>query len=109
MIQLASDRTAEDVIIAETRLVAVWFFCYESIPCDHGRAEVAAFDKEFCEDVKVIAVETSENPIFTEEMLIDSVPTLLFFKAADEIARFEGPYSREMLGHRFKKIRNNHA
>ena len=109
MIQRVSDKTAEKMICEERRVIAMWFFSHESIACDHGREEIIAFEKDFKDIVKCVALDVDENPTLTEEMLVDAVPTLILIKDADEIARFEGPYSREMLGQRFKEIIKRYA
>ena len=109
MIPQVTDRTAEELICEEPRVIMMWFFSYESIPCDHARPEVERFDKEFCEIAKCVGLNVDENPHFTEDMLIEAVPTILMIKDADEIARWEGPYSFEALGERFKKILKRQA
>ena len=51
-----------------------------------------------------LRVDVDENPTITEDLLVKSVPTTLVFFDGDEIARFEGPYSREALEDRIGKL-----
>lgn len=102
MIQV-TDCGLEQAIVETGGLLAVWFFDYESIPCDHSKPEVVRVAKEF-PTIKFVKINVVENPLITEEMLIEALPTLLVVKDADEIGRFEGPYSFETMADRFKSI-----
>ncbi len=104
MVTMITDKGLEDRIMETDGLLAVAFLDYESIPCDHFRSELDAAANKLDGKVKFCQIDISENPSITEELLIEMVPTLLLFRDGGEIARFEGPYSREMLCERITQL-----
>ena len=44
------------------------------------------------------------DPSITEELGVQAVPTLLVFREGEELARYEGPYSREALNDRLTQL-----
>lgn len=99
-----TDQGLEEILVEEDKWVVVCFYSRESIPCDHFEQEfedyaVGAGPRTLC-----LRMDVDENPSICEELLIGSVPTTLLFREGEELARFEGPYSREALTERIGNI-----
>lgn len=96
-ITYVTDRDFEEIIVEADGWVVVWFFSRGSIPCDHFETEFEAYAKQAGDSVRCLRMDVDENPSITEELLVEAVPTTLVFREGEELARFEGPYSREAL------------
>ncbi len=73
---------------------------YGSIPCDHFKPELDAMSLHY----KTYQLDVDENPHITEELGIKAVPTVVVYREGEEIARYEGPYSREALLERIRAL-----
>ena len=99
-----NDLGLEERILESDRCVAVAFLHYSSAPCDHFRPELAAVAKILSDKVEFCRIDVTENPTITEELGVQAVPTLLIFREGEEIARYEGPYSKEALFERISAL-----
>jgi len=54
--------------------------------------------------IEFYRIDVTENPTVTDELGVQAVPTLLVFRDGEEIARYEGPYSREALNERLTNL-----
>jgi thioredoxin 1 len=85
-------------------LFAVAFVEYDSIPCKHflpeldAVAEILEWKMEFCR------IYATENPAITLDLGVECVPTLLVFRDGKEIARYEGPYTRQAMEERLRPL-----
>ncbi len=95
--QHVNDIDCERIIIERVGTTVIAFLGYESIPCDHFRPELAHLAGKLDARVPVLWIDVGDHPSFTAELDIKTLPTTLIFRNGDEIARFEGPYSRETL------------
>jgi len=100
MVKDLNDTGLEQRVTESDGLVAVAFLDYGSIPCDHFRPELDAVSDTLDGKVQFFKIDVTENPSITEELGVQAVPTLLVFREGEEIARYEGPYSREALNDR---------
>lgn len=97
MVKRLNDWLFEEMLIQEKGVVGVAFMNYASIPCDHFMPELHGLAELMEDRVKFFIVDVVENPTLSEEFGIDAAPTLVMFKDDEEIARYEGPYSKEAL------------
>jgi thioredoxin 1 len=104
MVKDLNDTGLEERVLEADGLLAVAFLDYGSIPCDHFRPELDAISETMDGKVGFYKIDVTENPSITEELGVQAVPTLLVFREGEEIARYEGPYSREALGDRITAL-----
>lgn len=104
MVKDLNDTGLEERVLESDGLVAVAFLDYGSIPCDHFRPELDAVSDMMDGKVDFYRIDVTENPSITEELGVQAVPTLLVFREGEEIARYEGPYSREALNDRLTAL-----
>ena len=96
-LQHVNDIDAEALITERPGVTVVAFLRWDVIACDHFKPELTAFADKVSTRVTVCWLSQEENPEIVKTLMVDAVPTTLVFKNGDEIARFEGPYSREAL------------
>ncbi|HEX7899950.1 MAG TPA: thioredoxin family protein [Planctomycetota bacterium] len=104
MVKDLNDTGLEQRVTESDGLVAIAFLDYGSIPCDHFRPELDAVSDTLDGKVQFFKIDVTENPSITEELGVQAVPTLLVFREGEEIARYEGPYSREALNDRITAL-----
>src|SRR5262245_12629119 len=104
MVKDLNDQGLEERVLESDGLVAVAFLDYGSIPCDHFRPELDAVSDLLDGRIEFYKLDVSENPSITEDLGVQAVPTLLVFRDGEEVARYEGPYSREALGERLTTL-----
>jgi thioredoxin 1 len=106
MVRDLNDQLLEGRILESEGLVAVAFLDFCSIPCDHFRPELVAVSEMLDSKSKIefYRIDVTENPTITDELGVQAVPTLLVFRDGEEVARYEGPYSREALSERLTAL-----
>jgi thioredoxin 1 len=104
MVKDVNDKGLEERVLEGEGLVAVGFLDFCSIPCDHFRPELEAISEMLEGKVEFYRIDVTENPTITGELGVQAVPTLLVFRDGEEIARYEGPYSREALNERLTTL-----
>ena len=104
MVKELNDQGLEERVLESDGLVAVAFLDYGSIPCDHFRPELDAVSETLEGKIEFCKLDVSENPSITDELGVQAVPTLLVFRDGEEIARYEGPYSREAMNERLTAL-----
>jgi len=100
MVKDLNDHGLEERVLESEGMVAVGFLDFCSIPCEHFRPELDAVADMLEGKLEFYKIDVTENPSITEELGVQAVPTLLIFRDGEEIARYEGPYSREALNER---------
>ena len=91
-----ADIELEAILSRDRGWAAICFSGFCSIPCEHFRAEFEAFAREM-QSVTCVEVVVEENPTITDKCGVTAVPTTLIMNGRQEVARYEGPYSREAL------------
>jgi thioredoxin 1 len=104
MVKDLNDTGVEERVLESDGLVAVAFFDFGSIPCNHFRPELEAVAGQLDGKVEFYRLDVTENPSITDDLGVQAVPTLLVFRDGEEIARYEGPYSREALADRITQL-----
>ena len=103
-LQHVNDIEFERIILERVGVTAIAFLSYKSIACDHFRPELKPLAEKLDSRVAVLWIDVDENPSLTKELGVGAVPTTLLFRNGDEIAKYEGPYSREMLAERMMAL-----
>ena len=104
MVKDLNDTGVEERVLESDGLVAVAFLDFGSIPCKHFRPELEAVASQLEAKVEFYRLDVTENPSITDDLGVQAVPTLLVFRDGEEIARYEGPYSREALTDRITQL-----
>lgn len=104
MVKDLNDTGVEERVLESDGLVAVAFLDFGSIPCNHFRPELEAVASNLDGKVEFYRLDVTENPSITDDLGVQAVPTLLVFRDGEEIARYEGPYSREALTDRITQL-----
>lgn len=95
-----NDTDVEALFEKEKDLFAVVLTSYESIPCQHFEPELRAIAEIMDGRLRFYRVNATENPAAAEYLGVDAVPTVIIFRDREEIAKYEGPYSKEALQER---------
>ena len=105
-IQETSDNKFEEDVLKEQKTVLVDFFAPWCGPCKvlSPLLEEIFQDPEIAEKVKLIKVNTDENPHTAQLYRISGIPNLIVFKEGKPVASQVGVPSREEL---IKFIRDN--
>jgi thioredoxin-like negative regulator of GroEL len=104
MVKRLNDWRFEETLDREKGVVGVAFMSYTSIPCDHFMPELHGLAEIMDGRIKFFIVDCVENPTLTDDLAIEAAPTLVMFKANEEIGRYEGPYSKEALKDRLETL-----
>lgn len=83
-IHVADDEFEEEVLNSEG-LVLVDFWANWCGPCHQMAPILESFAKANAGKVKVVKVDSDENPKTAEEYGIKSIPTLIFFKDGEAV------------------------
>ena len=95
-----NDCGLEERILNARGFLGIAFLSGNSVPCDHFRHEFEALADLLGNRIGLFAVSADENPTIAKDIGVQAFPTMLVFKDGDEVARYEGPYSREALSER---------
>lgn len=104
MIRHITDEGLEDLLVRERALFAVAFMTYDSVPCDRFREEFGDLPELLRGRVKFYQIDEDENPTMADDLKILAVPTMLVFRDGQELARYEGVYTKECLKERFETL-----
>ena len=95
-IAVSSQDFAEKVLQAE-RMVVVNFSSDRSNSCQIFEPEIAAVGQEYQSRVIFASVDVDGNEALTSQYSVDGIPTVIFFKAGQEINRIKGIVMRDKL------------
>lgn len=103
-VKRVTDRDLEDLISSKKEAFGVVFMSAASFACEQLRPEVEALPAALLHRLKIYWLDADENPTITKELSIDALPTLAIYREEEEIARYEGPYSKEALRSRIEEL-----
>jgi len=89
-IQELSASSFETEVLSSAKPVLVDFWAPWCGPCRRIAPLLEQFAKENAEAVKVVKVNTDENQKLAIDYGIDSIPTLILFKAGEVVERLVG-------------------
>ncbi len=79
------DSTFEEEVLKSTKPVLVDFWAPWCGPCRMVATAVDQIADEYSESIKVVKVNTDENPSTATSYSIRSIPTLMIFKKGDKV------------------------
>lgn len=104
MIRRITDEGLEDLLVRERGLFAVSFMTWDSMPCEKFNAELVELPDLLRGRLKFYVIDENENPSVSDEFRILTVPSMLVFRDGQEVARWEGVYTKECLKDRLETL-----
>lgn len=99
------DQSFDEKVLANQGLVVVEFWNEGCIPCRQLRRILTQLAADIPSNIRIGAVNVSENPALAERYGIQAVPSLLFFKNGEVVETRTGVDRRQVL----KKLAEAHA
>lgn len=96
-IQSTSDKTFEKDVLAAKEPVLVDFYATWCGPCKHMSPIVDEVASQFAGKAKVFKVDVDENPMLSQALGIQSIPTLIVFKDGKPIVANTGAMPKSEL------------
>jgi thioredoxin 1 len=93
----ATTDTWEKEVLKEKGLVLVDFWAVWCGPCRMVAPVVEELAKEFTGTLKVVKLNTDENPEIASKYKIMGIPTLMFFKAGEKVDQIVGAVPKAQL------------
>ncbi len=92
-----TDATFKDEVLDSANLVLVDFWAPWCGPCRMVAPVVAEIAEMFIGKVKVVKLNTDENPIIASQYGIRSIPTLMIFKGGQKVDMVVGAVPKTTL------------
>ena len=99
-----TDATFKDEVLDSANLVLVDFWAPWCGPCRMVAPVVEEIAKDFKGQVKVVKLNTDENPIIASQYGIRSIPTLMIFKEGQKVDMVVGAVPRTTLANTLNKL-----
>lgn len=87
----------EKEVLKEKGLVLVDFWAVWCGPCRMVAPTVEELAKEFTGTLKVVKLNTDENPDIASKYKIQGIPTLMFFKGGQKVDQIVGAVPKSQL------------
>lgn len=92
-----TSRDFAEKVLQNEQLVIVNFSSDKSNSCQIFEPEFAAVGQDYRDRVVFARVDVDTNQELTREYSVDGIPTLIFFKAGQQINRIKGIVMRDKL------------
>jgi thioredoxin 1 len=96
-IQEVTTTTWEAEVLNSSGLVMIDFWAVWCGPCRMIAPTVEELAKEYAGKVKVVKLNTDENPDIASRYKIMGIPTLMFFKAGQKVDQIVGAVAKSQL------------
>jgi thioredoxin 1 len=96
----------EQEVLNESGLVLIDFWAVWCGPCRMIAPTVEELAKEYAGKVKVVKLNTDENPEIASRYKIMGIPTLMFFKSGQKIDQIVGAVPKPQLKAKLESLIN---
>ena len=96
----------EQEVMNESGLVLIDFWAVWCGPCRMIAPTVEELAKEYAGKVKVVKLNTDENPEIASRYKIMGIPTLMFFKSGQKIDQIVGAVPKPQLKAKLESLIN---
>lgn len=96
-VQEVTAATWETEVLNSNGLVMIDFWAVWCGPCRMIAPTVEELAKEYAGKVKVVKLNTDENPDIASRYKIMGIPTLMFFKAGQKVDQIVGAVAKSQL------------
>lgn len=103
MIKAVTDENYEEEVLRSDIPVIVDFYADWCVPCKMMAPVLDMVDKEKAGKVKIVKINTDENPEITTKNRVMSIPTLLFVNKGEVKARVEGAVTKSVVDSKLEK------
>lgn len=76
-------------------------------PCNMLAPKLKAVAQDYEDQVSVVKIKVDDDSPVLEDLEVEAIPTLLFFKDGNEISRLEGVAHSKELDQHFKQVLEN--
>lgn len=90
--------------IKKNKLTLVDFWASWCGPCQMIAPVIEEVAKEFLGKLKIAKIDVDDNPKIAADFDVMNIPTLIFFKEAQEVDRIVGIISKKDLTHKIKEL-----
>ena len=104
MSQQFTDANFEQEVLKSDIPVLVDFFAVWCGPCIAMAPTIDELATEYEGKVKIGKIDVDENPQFSQQYGIQSIPTLLVFKNGEPVKKFVGVKSKDVLGETLDEV-----
>ena len=99
-----TDKNFETTISNSDIPVLVEFWASWCPPCKMMEPILDELSEELSNKVKIVKINTDQNPSISKQYQIMSVPTIIIFDKGREVARSIGAQSKQQIINMFKRI-----
>ncbi len=103
-LRVNSDSFASEVLSANV-LTLVDFYSDSCVPCKRLSPVLAEIEEQYAGEVKLVKVNINFDASLAEQYEVQSVPTLIFFKGGEEIARLNGSLKKGEITENIEKLK----
>lgn len=103
MITIVEDDSFEKEVLESVKLVLVDFWAPWCGPCRMVASVVDQIAQDYSNTLKVVKLNTDENPSIATEYGIRSIPTLMFFKEGEKVDTVIGAVPKSTLEIKIQK------
>lgn len=101
-----TDADFEEEVLKATGIVVVDFWAPWCGPCHQMAPALESFTAANAGKIKVVKMDSDDNPKTAEKYGIKSIPTVIFFKDGEAMARKAGAMSQTTLQEHIEALTN---